>query len=93
VRDDALDGSERLELLLLALLVDLQRLDVLTADTWRVDARLPLLVRLDVVVDALQPLEALEEVVCLVCVVQMRKVFPFDVEALLKHGQGRDATR
>ena len=51
---------------------------------WRILARLPDLVRLDVVIDALVALEALQEFVRLVGVVQMREILPFDVGALRK---------
>lgn len=82
LRDDALDGLVRLELLLLALLVEEQHLVVFAREVRRREPFLVRLVRLDVVVDALEAFEALEELVHLVGVVEMGEVLPFNVETL-----------
>lgn len=41
-----------------------------------------MLVSLDIVVDAFETFETLEEFIGFVCVVEVGKIFPFDVEAL-----------
>lgn len=46
---------------------------------------MPDFVRLYVIVNTLQPPEALQELVGLVCIMQMREVLPFDVETLRRH--------
>ena len=80
--DDTLDDFVRIEVLLFAFLVDLERLDVLAGDAWGIEPHLVHFVGFDVVIDALETLVALQELVGLVGVVEMGKSFPLDVEAL-----------
>lgn len=80
--NNALDDLAPLKPLIPALLLDLIRLQFLAGQTLRKDALLKAPDLLDVVVDALHALVALEELVGLVGVVQMGEVLPFDVEAL-----------
>lgn len=80
--DDALDLLVSLQLLRLALAVDLERFEVFAAGVGVLEDAL--LVRpndLDVVLDALEALEPLEVLVRLPCVVNVTVVLPLDEEA------------
>jgi len=62
----------------------MESLSFFARDSRCIDTRMPKLVLLDVVVDAFEALEAFEEFICLIGVVQVGKVFPFDVESLIR---------
>lgn len=81
--NDTLDDLATFEPLLPSLTLDVEGLELLFGNT-RVaeDQFLSADDLLDVVVDTLDALEPLEELVCLVGVVEVREVFPFNVEAL-----------
>ena len=69
--NDAFGDLILLVLLLLALLVEQKLFALFLRDAGSVEPRLVGPVRLDVVVDALEALEALQELVCLVSIAEM----------------------
>jgi len=73
-----------LELLLISLLFDLKTLEIFVGEAGIGELELVYFVTLYVVVDPLEALVTLQELVCLVGVVEMRKSFPFDMETLPK---------
>jgi hypothetical protein len=81
--DDTFNDAICFQFLLLALLIEVESFNVFTGYPRGGKSRLPNLVSLDIVVHAFQSFETFEEFICLICVMEMRKVFPFDMEALL----------
>lgn len=82
VGDDAFDIAESFEFFFFTFLVEKKGFNVLTRKTRGFEASFPLFVGLDIVIDALEAFEALEEFVGLIGIVEMRKVLPFDMKAL-----------
>lgn len=82
VRNNPFNITKVFELLPLTFFVKQKRFSVLAGNIRSSQAGLPYLVRLDVVVNPFESLEAFEEFVGLVSVVKMGKVFPFNMEAL-----------
>src|SRR5882757_9064722 len=60
----------------------MKSLNFLSGESWCLDSRLPHLICFDVIVDTLESSEAFKKFVSLVRIMEMRKVFPFDMEAL-----------
>ena len=85
-RNDPLDGATPLKILLDALLFELVGLNLLRRELARSTTGLEVGVAgpdvLDVVVNTLETFVALEKLVCLFGVVEMRKAFPLDMEPL-----------
>ena len=82
--DDALNVAEGFEIFFLPLLFEMESFAVFLRNSRSIDTGLPYFVGLDVIVDAFEAPEALEEFIGFVCVVEMGKVFPLDMEALAK---------
>jgi len=82
VSHNAFDNPVLFVLLLFALLVQEKSFCVFARKTRGVEARLINLVGLDVIIDTFEAFKSLEKLVGFVSVVQMRKVFPFDMETL-----------
>ena len=60
----------------------MKSLNIFPGESWCLDSRLPDLICFDVVVDTLESPKAFKKFVRLVRVMEMRKVFPFDMIAL-----------
>lgn len=82
VSDDTFSVAEGFKVLFLAFLFEVEGFAVFLGDTGRTDAGLPDLVSFDIIVNTFEAPEALEELISLVCVMKVRKVFPFDMKAL-----------
>ena len=80
--DDAFNVAEGFEVLFLAFLFEVEGFAVFLGNAGSTDAGLPDLVGFDIIVNTFEAPEALEEFISLVCVMKMRKVFPFDMKAL-----------
>jgi hypothetical protein len=79
---NAFNIAKGFQFLLFALLFQMKSLNIFSRESWCLDSRLPDLVGFDVVVDTLESPKAFKEFVRLVRVMEMRKAFPFDMEAL-----------
>lgn len=82
VSDDTFNVAVGFEVLFLAFFFEVEGFAVFLRNTGSVDTSLPDLVGFDVIVNTFKAPEALEELISLVCVVEMGKVFPFDMKAL-----------
>jgi hypothetical protein len=82
VSDDAFNVAEGFEVLFLAFLFEVEGFTVFLGNTGSTDAGLPDLVGFDIIVNTFEAPEALEELISLVCVMKVRKVFPFDMKSL-----------
>ena len=60
----------------------MKSLNIFSRESWCLDSRLPDLIGFDVVVDTLESPKAFKKFVRLIRVMEMRKTFPFDMEAL-----------
>jgi len=72
----------------------MKSLSIFSGKSWCLDSRLPDLICFDVVVDTLKSSKAFKEFVRLVRVVEMREVFPLNMEALqglLNMGRWKDS--
>lgn len=79
---NALDIPNGFKLFFFAFLVEVQGFGIFSRKTGCFQSRLPDLVGFDVIIDPLEASETLEEFVCFVGIVEMRKVFPFDMKSL-----------
>jgi hypothetical protein len=81
---NTLDIPDGFKLFFFSFLVKVQGFDIFSGETRCFQSRLPGLVGFDVIIDPLQASETLEEFVGFVGIVEMRKVFPFDMKSLPK---------
>jgi len=84
VQNDSLDIPPCLLFLLYAFFVKVDGFNIFLGKTRKCKASFPLFMCLDIVVNALDAFETLEELVGFVGVVEVREVFPLDMKALLK---------
>ena len=60
----------------------MKSLNIFPGEPWCLDSRLPVLISFDIVVDTLESPKAFKKFVRLVRIMEMRKVFPFDMKTL-----------
>src|SRR5688572_10789368 len=78
----ALDVAVHLKLLLLSLLVEQERFDILTSVARVVDSRLPLFVRFDVVIHPLDAPKPFKKLIGLVGIMKVGKALPLNMKSL-----------
>ena len=74
----------------ISLLFELKTLDIFVGEAGISELELVYFVTLYVVANLLEALVTLQELLCLIGVVEMRKSFPFDMETLPKASQARN---
>lgn len=69
--DNALDNADSFEFFLFTFLVQKKCLNIFPGEPRSLESGFPSLIGFDVVVDSFESTEALEELVCFVCIVEM----------------------